>query len=236
MSEYLGTVGGRMEAAAKLTGVHTFEQYFSWRPTEVTIYTMEDADGNVLVWKTSAVLGMDKTNPDGTIWFDGVRKGDTFTFKATVKEHSEYKGTRQTVLTRVKVSSVEHGPTKEERDAAKAEAQKASLQGEDFIWEMPYKQYKEHYSDCETVAGSFRERYDGKAVIEVIIREGRLVPNGTRGRHYKGFQFEAQNIGKTTYYAISEETARRRLLKDFPETSDADWELVHIFVYHRWED
>ena len=236
MSEYIGNPGERIEFTGRLTGEGHYTTGYGWRGTEMTVYRIEDNDGNVIVWKTSTLLGIESTDERGNMTWDGVHKGDTFTAKATVKDHSEYQGVKQTVITRVKVSSITHGLTKAERDKIKADEQLASLQEKDFVWCMPYKQYKEHYSDCETVAGTFRNRYDGRPVIDVIIRDGRLVPSGTRGRHYKGFQFETSNIGATTYYAISEETARRRLLKDFPETTDADWELIKIFNYQKWED
>ena len=54
------------------------------------INVMRDADGNVIAYKGSACLG---------------QKGDTFKVKGTVKEHTLYKGTKQTVINRPKVAA-----------------------------------------------------------------------------------------------------------------------------------
>lgn len=234
MSEYIGEVGKRIAITAKLVNDYTFTSRFGWAEQTNTIYTFEDENGNVYCWKTSGTLGMDQhVLRDGMrdYSYDCVRRGDTFTCKATVKEHSEYRGTKQTVVTRVKVESISHVPTKEELDEQKAKEQVASLADGDFVWRMPYKQYKDHYEDCETVAGSFRRPDHGESTIEVIIRAGRLVPSGVRGKHYSGYQFKTNDDKLVCYRAISEETARRQLLKDFPDGSE--WPCVKIFDYRR---
>ena len=228
MSQYVGEIGRRIELEVKLIKENSFKSYFGFNEI-TTIYTMEDADGNVFVWKTSSYLKLDTENSRGDIVADLPRRGDRITLKATVKEHNEYKGTRQTVLIRVKVTAISHA--KAELDAARASEQLASLKEGDVIWRMPYKRYKDHYSDCETIAGSYRDgrTHGGYASIEVIIRAGRLVPSGVRGKHYSGYIFEAENGMKAGYYAISEETARRRLLKDYPESQN--WPCVKIYNY-----
>lgn len=228
---YIGEIGKRLSLSLKLEKQYSFSQCFGWKTTETTIYTFTDAEGNTLIWKTSGILGLESINERGDCQFDGVRKGDSFKCKATVKEHSEYKGTEQTVLTRLKVESIDHVPTQEELNERKADEQMASITGKDFLWEMPYKQYKEHYSDCETLAGSFhRHDYEG-ATITVIIREGRLVPSGVRGKHYSGYEFADELGRKVCYRAVSEETAKRRLLKDYPQ--GAAWECVKIYNYRK---
>ena len=236
MSKHIGTVGQRLTLTVTLKNRYCYTTYYTYKGEDNYIYTMEDAEGNQFVWKTTNLLGMDNEVSVETkhgvrtewVW-DGVRNGDTAVIKATVKEHGEYKGTEQTVLTRVKVLSISHIPTKEEREQKKREDQMDSLKGGDFIWKMSYRRFKEHYADCETIAGSYDRE---KAEIEVIIREGRLVPSGTRGMKYKGFVFE--NPDKTEsagYYAISDETARRRLLKEHPDATD--WELKQVYDYYR---
>lgn len=229
MSEYIGEVGKRISITATLINDYSFTSYYGRMPQETTIYTFKDKDNNVFCWKTSGSLGMDKTDKRDNYYREFVRRGDTFTCKATVKEHSEYKGTKQTVLTRIKVESITHIPTKEELEEVKASEQRASLTGNDFIWRMSYKQYKEHYSDCETVAGSFQRDSYKDSSIEVIIREGRLVPSGVRGKHYSGYQFKTNKGTLVCYRAVSEENAKRQLLKEFPNGSD--WECVKIFNY-----
>lgn len=56
---------------------------------------------------------------------------------------------------------------------------------------MPYRKYKQSYSDCKTVPGSYDS--DDKT-IEVIIPEGREKPSGSRGEHYHYFRLVAENL------------------------------------------
>lgn len=199
---------------------------YSYYGTTVTVYVMRDADENCLVWKTSATMAV--TEGNDTYY---PKKGDSIVISATVKELSQYNGVSQTVLTRVKVNAVtEKAPTWEEIKMSKQEEQRNTLSGEDFIWIMPYKQYKEHYADCEKLFGSYKEadQYNRTPTIGVIIREGRLKNSGVRGKHYSGFCFENEKHEKITYRAVCEENAQRRVEKDFPEHT---WDCVKIYTY-----
>ena len=220
---YFGEVGKRYELTLTLKKEYSFKTYFGYREQETYIYTMEDENGNVFVWKTTSIIGMDTTDKNGRWAFDGVYKNDTFKCKATVKEHSEYKGTEQTVLNRVKVLRIDHVPTKAELDFIKRQEQLASLKDGDKVKEMPYRQYKAYYSDCETVAGSYREATPEEymhtnvfATIEVIIRDGRLKKSGVRGEHFHSYQIEVDGVYHF-YRAVSEENAIKRARKDYPE-------------------
>lgn len=221
MSKHIGNIGDKISAQVKL--VHEFEYTdysFSYYGTTHNTYIMEDGEGNLYVWKTTSCMGTwDKETGE----WDGIHRGDTLIITGKVKEHSEYKGVKQTVLTRCKSSLVGHGkdPIQE-----KSEKQTQSLEAGDFIWEMPYRQYKEHYSDCETVVDS----YDSEnATIKVIIRAGRLKASGVRGKHFAGYCFETPYGYKKTYRAVSEENARKQMLKEYPDSEN--WELVDIFMY-----
>lgn len=233
MSDYIGSVGAKVSVKVKLVNSYEYlDTSFSYYGTTKYIYTMKDEAGNVLVWKTTSTLQMGDPNDSDTWEF--IHVGDTLRIEGKVKSHEEYKGTKQTVLTRCKYELVERGVTKEEIEAQKREAQLATLVGHDFVWKkMPYKQYKEHYSDCETVINSF-DYEDGVAVVDVIIREGRLKNSGTRGMHYSGYQFMSDDGKLVVYRAVSPETARKRLVKEHPNSED--WELVKVFHYntHRW--
>lgn len=201
------------------------------------IYTFE-ADGRVYVWKTAALMGIDTEGG-----FARINPGDVIRLKATVKGESEYKGQPQTVLTRVSVlERLSKGKTPEEiaaekeaaREAKKA-AQLATIGGGDFIWHgMPYKQYKEHYADCETVVGSFRNEF-GKARVDVIVRDGRLKASGVRGQHYAGYEFFVVTPdGKKTravYRAVCEDNALRRLNKDYPEAAEVIPGKIYYYGY-----
>jgi len=83
-SEYLGEVGKRLDVAVKEMHIVT-----SWESVYGTtfVYKIVDTCGNILTWKTSVMV------PD-----------EVKTLKGTVKAHSEYRGVRQTELTRCKVT------------------------------------------------------------------------------------------------------------------------------------
>lgn len=211
------------------------------------IYTMSSDDGVVYVWKTTAPLNIQvpytgkkgwhnfedrKGNP---IDYEPINKGDRIVISATIKGESEYNWQPQTELTRVSVKErIFKAKTPEEIEAERKAEQEASRQeqldtlGEgDFVWKMPYKQYKEHYNDCETVVGSFEKTRYG-STIQVIVRRGRLVPSGVRGEHYSGYEFTVD--GKTICYrAVSEDNAERRCRKDFPEAKSI--ECTKIYRY-----
>lgn len=223
-----------------MTGVHEYEapSYGGYGYETRYVYTMSDEVGNVYVWKTSAVLyerveaaRRDAMEYDETTdkWYahKHIQRGDIIRITATIKGESEYKGVRQTVLSRVKL--IERVYDAEQDRMAHHEARKTeqanSIKPGDIVWEMPYRQYKEHYADCETVIDSFNS-HDGQcpATIRVIIREGRLKASGVRGQHYSGYEFYVvTGTGeklRVVYRAISEETALRRLGKEYPDAQD----------------
>ena len=228
---YVGKVGDRIKTQVTLIGDYEYQTKYMWQTQYHHIYTMQDDQGNVLVWKTPSMMGYDA---DDT-WYS-IHKGDIVNITATVKDHGQYNGQDQTEVQRLKVNErvfkamtpEEIAEAKKQEEEAKKQAQKDSLKGEDFIWRMPYKQYKDHYSDCETVIGSFvSDVHTGKS-IEVIIREGRLKASGVRGKHYSGYCLQNENGMKTTYRAVSEENAIKQAKKDFPEHT---WECVKIYHY-----
>ena len=183
----------------------------------VNIYIMETDNGDSVVWKTSTEMVYNE---------ELVRRDDVITLTGTVKKHGEYNGTPQTELSRCKVNEVvKRGLTQQERDEIKRAEQEASLKGKDFIWTMPYKQYKQHYADCETIAGSFH-RENGIGRISVIIREGRLKPSGTRGMRFRSYELRNKEGNVVVYMAISEDHAIAHAQKDFP----GEWEIVKVLA------
>lgn len=208
------------------------------------IHKFTDADGRVYVWKTTAALGfyVESERGDGYevksgkwVRFEKANEGDVLRISATVAGESEYNGEQQTELKRVRILSRSfkaktaeeiEAEKKAKRDAAK-KAQLDSLTEGDLVWEMDYKRYKEHYSDCETVVDSFyKER--GRSYVSVIIRDGRLKASGTRGMTYSGYQMTNEDGGFITYRAVSEDNALKRVRKDFP---DHTWECTKIYNY-----
>lgn len=101
ISQHVGEIKQRMTINATYIRSAWFEvKAFCGYGTETKyIHTFKDADGNVLIWKTGSPL-------DRNI----IDEGDLVELTGTVKEHSEYKDEKQTVLTRCKVKAM----TKEE--------------------------------------------------------------------------------------------------------------------------
>lgn len=230
---HIGEIGKRMTIRATFKKSCDYVDYkFSYYGTTHYIHTFEDAEGNTIVWKS--------TNPVEYVEGDEYKfipVGSVVELTGTVKEHGMYKETEQTVVTRCKFNLVERAKTKQEIQKEQMEAQQVTIGENDFVWEMPYRQYKEHYSDCETIIGSYDTHEDshgnchGVPTIEVIIREGRLKNSGVRGKHYHGFSFapSADCENGITYRAVCEENAWKRFLKDHPDCED--WVCVKIYNY-----
>lgn len=85
MSKHVGTVGGKLEVNLQVAVVLTFDGFYG--PSYMTI--ARDELGNVFMSRTSKM------------W---AKRGDQVHIKASVKEHSEYNGVKQTVIQRVKAA------------------------------------------------------------------------------------------------------------------------------------
>lgn len=244
----------RTEIKVTMKNIYKYEKpgygYYA-SPVEAYIYIMTGEDGRTYVWKTTSVLFEkvecgradayefdDKTNK----WYahNPINRGDVIRIKATIKGETEYKGQPQTEVQRVVlIDRLVEAETKEQYIARRAEEQEQSLADGDIIWEMPYRQYKDHYSDCETVRGSFRRTERGESLIKVIIRDGRLKASGVRWKHYNGYEFYFTDMtdGKeyrTCYRAVSEENAKRRLLKDYPEATKIRPGQIYSYRTYDW--
>lgn len=90
---WIGEVGKRMTIPATyMYSAHFEVKAFVGYGTEIMyIHNFRDENGNQLVWKTGRGLG------------DTCVEGDKVSLTGTVKEHSEYKGQKQTILTRCKI-------------------------------------------------------------------------------------------------------------------------------------
>ena len=223
----------RIKLEVTLVGEYKFSTKFG----TTHIYKMKDAEGRVYVWKTSGYLAYEPIieECDGVAMLDYIViiKNDVIEITASVKGKDEYNGEPQTLLNRVKVTKIikAHTP-KSVIIANKKKEQMESLGEDDRLWEMPYRQYKEHYADCETLAGSYREIERGRdagSYITIILRAGRLKASGVRGEHFSGYCCENELGEKVTYRAVSEENAVKRASKEFPGHS---WEVVKIYRYN----
>lgn len=82
---YLGQVKGKIEfTSLELISI----KYIDSRFGRIALHKFQDENGNVVVWFSSSWIG---------------EEGTTYTGKATVKEHSEYAGVKQTVITRARL-------------------------------------------------------------------------------------------------------------------------------------
>lgn len=84
-SKHIGIVGDRIEIE-----VHSIECVTSWETQYgvTRIYKFVDTNGNVYTWKTSNFVEEEKVNK----------------VKGTIKSHNEYRGIKQTEITRCKVA------------------------------------------------------------------------------------------------------------------------------------
>lgn len=83
-SDHVGSVGDRIEFQATMKFCMGFDGFYG----TTYINTMVDSDGNIFVYKGGKPLG---------------KRGDVISLKATIKEHGDYKGAKQTVINRPKV-------------------------------------------------------------------------------------------------------------------------------------
>ena len=84
-SNFYGNIKDKIEKELTLQKVFTFETDFGL----CRIYKFVDVEGNIFVWKTSKYIAKEE--------------GEEVKIKGTIKDHSEYRGEKQTVLTRCKI-------------------------------------------------------------------------------------------------------------------------------------
>ena len=97
VSDYVGNIGERITVDITIKKISSFESHYSYYGETNYLYKFEDSAGNIYTWKTSGGLDNEvngKLTP--------MQEGDTCTIAGTVKDHKEYKGDKETVLTRVK--------------------------------------------------------------------------------------------------------------------------------------
>lgn len=99
-SEYQYSVNDHVNLNLMVLSCREFDSYYGTKH----VYTLVDDNGNVYTWFTTKFLAyFDKDDCDNDVFAD---PGDTVHIKGTVKEHTEFRGTKQTVLTRCKVLNV----------------------------------------------------------------------------------------------------------------------------------
>jgi hypothetical protein len=87
-SQHVGTIGDRRDFILTVAFVTGFNTAFGF----MNVIGMRDEQGNLYIYKGSAMI-YNAERKDAA-------KGDTLTFKATIKEHGEREGVKQTILSR----------------------------------------------------------------------------------------------------------------------------------------
>lgn len=107
-SNFVGVVGDKLDAVVKVSFEADYElpSFTGYGVRIVHVYGMKDEQGNTLIWKTGAHLVIEKVDEFNRIQSSFAHKGDRVRIKATIKEHSEYKGEKQTLLTRCKLVEI----------------------------------------------------------------------------------------------------------------------------------
>lgn len=89
-TEFYGEVGEKVTKTVVFSGSHSYTTHFTYNGETHYIHTFKDNENHVFVWKTSKELEL--------------VEGSKIVLTGTVKEHNEYKGINQTVLTRCKIA------------------------------------------------------------------------------------------------------------------------------------
>lgn len=94
VSEYIGEIGDKLDAEVTFVRSFSYQRpaYRGWGTETVMIYKFTDANGNILVWNTTA-------------WAE-VEEGEKYRLTGTIAEHKEYAGDKQTALKRCKVNKL----------------------------------------------------------------------------------------------------------------------------------
>lgn len=93
-SGYVGEIGARIEVAVTVDRIASFDRqsFRGFGSETVWIVTMRDAAGNAIISKTPSF------HPE---------KGEKFVLRATVKEHGDYRGEKQTTVQRCAVKAMQ---------------------------------------------------------------------------------------------------------------------------------
>ena len=107
-SEWVGEPKKRTDMELTLVREHSYTRpAYTYGTETVHIYEMADDQGNCYVWKTTGYLDIEWYDEDDKWHCETAEPGDRVTLRATVKAHEEWKGIKQTVITRATVKKVD---------------------------------------------------------------------------------------------------------------------------------
>lgn len=101
-SQFFGSVGDKVDLTVAFIKTAWFEvkSFSGFGYDTMFVHTFKDNDEHVFVWKTTSSIGW--WNEETGDW-DKPTEGQQLHVKGTIKEHSEYDGMKQTVLTRCRI-------------------------------------------------------------------------------------------------------------------------------------
>ena len=86
---------------------------------------------------------------------------------------------------------------------------------------MTYRRYKQHFSNCDTVVGSYDKE---RKTIEVFLPDGRLKPSGVRGQSFHWMEFTGvENATGREVRCTIKATCRANAIKRLP--TDCTWQI-----------
>lgn len=114
VSEYVGNVGDKISIKVKYVNTYSYDTSFG----SSYIHLFMDDNGNIFKWSTNSGLEftVKDTHSNYSQWYH-LDKGATIQLTGKIKDHSEYRNQKQTVLTRCKYEVLES----KERDKKIAE-------------------------------------------------------------------------------------------------------------------
>ena len=96
---------------------------------------------------------------------------------------------------------------------------------------MTYSRYKKHYSDCETVRGSYDK---STKTIAVIIPAGRMKKSGVRGEHFHAYEIYCMDKGRKCYIVYRAVSLENALKQHKRACKENNWEYLeevgHIYL------
>lgn len=98
ISQHVGKIGDKIQKELTLKYRYSYDTNYTYYGGTSYIYIFMDDKGNQYKWNTSKFLEKIIDNE-----YKSVNINDKIIVKGTIKEHTEYKGTKQTVLTRCKI-------------------------------------------------------------------------------------------------------------------------------------
>lgn len=163
-SEWVGEVGERQTFILTVVGEQEIQSDFG----SSTLYTMKDPSGNIFKWFASG--------------YTTIERGKTYRLKATVKKHDDWKGQKQTVISRATPVPSREEKARVEAHQARVKEMEASLNARREANTAKHHQLSEKYSGVQGV-GPYGWSNEGSPVfndqeVQAFLAESQAISNG----------------------------------------------------------